>query len=854
MQSRKTFGRKRMKKFRYKRAAALLAGLLMALQPSVGAVAPVMKSYAYTEKTGKVTATTLNVRSAPGSQNSLVGKLSYGTSVTVIGEQKASDGTLWYQIRFSGSGGSTLTGYVLHTYIKLPTTYSSDSDFEAYLTSQGFPESYKSALRELHAKYPNWIFTAQKTGLDWNDVIENESVVTRNLVYGTSISSWKSTADGAYNWETSTWPGFDGATWVAASSDIIRYYMDPRNFLDETYIFQFLLQSYDSSAQNAEGLQSLVSGTFLAGNASDGSGGSGSGSGGPGVVDSGSGTLVSPGGSTGTTGSDENSGPGVVTGVQPGSSAGTDSSSPGGSSGTTSSSPGSSAPTSGDSEVRFEAPQASVTVNKPTQVATAVISAGPGSTDGPGGSTSGTVSSSGSSSYVDILMNAGAQSGVNPYVLAAMILQEQGTQGTGGSISGTESGYEGYYNFFNIEAYQSGNLSAVQRGLWYASQSGSYSRPWNSVEKSIIGGAQYYGTNYVKVGQDTFYLKKFNVQGSNLYKHQYMTNVQAAASEGAKLAKAYATVKQAALEFKIPIYNNMPEVASAKPTLDGSPNNKLSGLGVDGFVITPTFNRDTTSYDLIVDHSVSSVTVSASVYDSTASVSGTGTIQLQSGNNDITISVKAQNGDVRQYVLHVVRQDNGPTYTAGVGGSTGGSSVQTGSSGGPGVTINPDGSSTSGTLSPGSTGGPGSGSSQTESSGENSGPGASSQGPVSGNSGQSSSPGGDQVLIISPDGSAQSSGTSSPGGSSQTTGTSQEPGTAETTQASTTSPGQSSGGTKGDINGDGKVSVADVTRLQRHILGLETLSGSEAAAADMNGDGTLDVRDVMLMQKEILGS
>ena len=36
------------------------------------------------------------------------------------------------------------------------------------------------------------------------------------------------------------------------------------------------------------------------------------------------------------------------------------------------------------------------------------------------------------------------------------------------------AGYQGYYNFFNIEAYQSGSMDAISRGLWYASQSGSY--------------------------------------------------------------------------------------------------------------------------------------------------------------------------------------------------------------------------------------------------------------------------------------------------------------------------------------------------------------------------------------------
>ncbi|MFR5602411.1 MAG: SH3 domain-containing protein, partial [Lachnospiraceae bacterium] len=455
-----------MKKRNYKGALALLTGVMLAFQGPLGALTPVMESHAYTEKTGKVNATTLNVRSAPGSQNSLVGKLSHGTSVTVIGEQKASDGALWYQIRFSGSGGTTQTGYVLSTYIKFPTAYTSDSDFEAYLTSQGFPESYKAGLRQLHAEYPNWVFTAQNTGLDWNAVIENESVVTRNLVYKTSISSWKSTADGAYNWETSTWPGFDGPTWVAASEDIIRYYMDPRNFLDDTYVFQFLLQSYDGTAQTAAGLQSLVSGTFLAGGSSDGSGGGSSdgpgSSGGPGVspADSDSGSSENtggPGGSSSDISSDGPAGSGGPGSVTSPDGSGTGSSGPEGSS---------------DSEVKFIAPQASNTVKETNRVAS---SFGPGMSGGPGGDSgnSGSAPSSGSSSYVDIIMNAGAQSGVNPYVLGAMILQEQGTQGTSDSISGTASGYEGYYNFFNIEAYQSGSLTAVQRGLWYAGGSSS---------------------------------------------------------------------------------------------------------------------------------------------------------------------------------------------------------------------------------------------------------------------------------------------------------------------------------------------------------------------------------------------
>ena len=287
-----------------------------------------------------------------------------------------------------------------------------------------------------------------------------------------------------------------------------------------------------------------------------------------------------------------------------------------------------------------------------------------------------------------------------------------------------------------MEAYQSGSMSAIERGLWYASQSGTYGRPWNSVEKSILGGAQIYGETYVKAGQNTFYLKKYNVQGSNLYKHQYMTNVQGAASEGAIYAKAYSNeLKNTALEFRIPVYNNMPAAACAKPTQDGSPNNKLAGLGVNGFALTPTFNKDTTSYNLIVDTSVSQVTINAAVIDSTASVSGAGTVNLQGGGNDITIAVTAQNGSVRNYVIHVVRQQNGPTNDGSVNSGITGTSPGTGSPGG--------NTGNSGTGSPG--GSPGNSGSSGPAAGSSGGPGASSG---SGSSTTNSGPGGSDIVII----------------------------------------------------------------------------------------------------------
>ena len=300
-------------------------------------------------------------------------------------------------------------------------------------------------------------------------------------------------------------------------------------------------------------------------------------------------------------------------------------------------------------------------------------------------------------------MKAAEVSGVNPYVLTAMIIQEQGSNGKGNSISGTNASYPGYYNYFNVGAYAADGMGAVERGLWYASQSGSYGRPWNTPEKSIIGGAQFYGENYVRGGQDTFYLKKYNVQGSNLYKHQYMTNVDGAASEASIFAESFSDrIKSMPLRFRIPVYNNMPQEPCPKPTGDGSPNNKLSSLGVDGFALTPTFNRDIYSYNLIVNDSVSVISVHASAIDSKAAVSGTGSFQLSSGNNEIRVRVKAQNGTEREYVLHIVRQGGGAIPGGNTSYSPGGSG-QSPVISGPGTSGSPGGQTNAAPTSGGQT-------------------------------------------------------------------------------------------------------------------------------------------------------
>lgn len=505
----------------------------------------------------------------------------------------------------------------LVNYKSIEVNAATDNEFEKEMTKQGFPESYKSKLRQIHSEYPKWVFKAMHTDMTWEEAIKNESIVGRNLVTRESISSWKSIEAGAYDWSNSTWATFDGSKWMAASEGIVRYYMDPRNFLDSSNIFQFLKQNYDSSTQVASGVETLVKSTFMEsksmGNIS--------------TIETTSAAKTASGTSKGPGAGVSSNTPGVYLGLAP--------------------------KYVKDANIEFKSP-AGITM-EPTPAAVEDTQPSAQSDN-----TSSANSSGEEKTYVDMIMSAAVQSNVNPYVLASMLIQEQGVKGTSGLISGTTSPYEGHYNFFNIQAYHSGNQTATQRGLWWASQSGSHLRPWNSREKAIIGGAMYYGEKYVHAGQNTFYLKKFNVQGSDPYKHQYMTYVEAAASEGIKLSRAYtAEMKAVKLEFFIPVYKEMPNEIAKKPEGDGSPNNKLASLSVEGYNISPSFNADTSTYDLIVDSSVSSVKVNAGSVDSKASVSGTGTINLSQANTQVSIEVRAENGTTRKYVINIVKKNGG---------------------------------------------------------------------------------------------------------------------------------------------------------------------------------------------------
>lgn len=91
-----------------------------------------------------------------------------------------------------------------------------------------------------------------------------------------------------------------------------------------------------------------------------------------------------------------------------------------------------------------------------------------------------------------------------------------------------------------------------------------------------------------------------------------------------------------------------------------STNNYLSNLTVDGYSISPSFNKDTLEYSILVENDVTEVIVSGVVDDSTAKVSGVGTLSVSEGVNSFEIIVTAQNGSIKKYKLNVTVKELSP--------------------------------------------------------------------------------------------------------------------------------------------------------------------------------------------------
>ncbi|SET33034.1 SH3 domain-containing protein [[Clostridium] polysaccharolyticum] len=268
-----------------------------------------------------------------------------------------------------------------------------------------------------------------------------------------------------------------------------------------------------------------------------------------------------------------------------------------------------------------------------------------------------------SDEYKDTFMEAGHINGVSPYFLAIRAKQELGLNGSG-SVSGTYPGYTGYYNYFNIGAFDSSSGQAIANGLKYARSGTTYQRPWTNPYKAIVGGAGYIAAGYIKRGQNTLYTQKFNVVSSPFYSHQYMSNVQAPASESKSTHNSYFNmgIAEDTFVFYIPVYKNMPSSPCKLPASKGNPNSYLKNItikhGTVTLPLTPTFDYRTKTYTMAVDHSVSQVKISAAPISTYAQViDGTGTVNLPAGKTTtVSVVCKAGNGSKTTYTVKISRK------------------------------------------------------------------------------------------------------------------------------------------------------------------------------------------------------
>lgn len=167
----------------------------------------------------------------------------------------------WYKVKYDNIEYYGCGDYIS---IKEEMSIEDEEEYREYLKELGFPDSYIDSLIEIHKKYPNWQFRVFDTNLDWNTVIENESIKNRSLIYYTFGEGYRSLESYSYDWETDTFYRHPTEkNWWYASSDAVAYYMDPRNFLNERSIFMFEALSYQPTFQTDTLITKILDNSFM---------------------------------------------------------------------------------------------------------------------------------------------------------------------------------------------------------------------------------------------------------------------------------------------------------------------------------------------------------------------------------------------------------------------------------------------------------------------------------------------------------------------------------------------------------------------------------------------------------------
>ena len=212
----------------------------------------------------------ITLRSSAGS-GSATGKAKCGDIVKINSIKEAS-GSCGYYYNVTNQRNETgyLCGYFVNT-TKLSDTalkyYSQKEDLEEYtnkLKNLKFPDSYIPYLLEIHARHPNWNFVPEFINLNFSDVVHNESFNGRSLLQGAYFNSNYLSMDiNTYDILNNKFNDYDTeAGWYNASSEAVAFYLDPRNYLNEKYIFAFENLLHNPSHEKSMVSKILAAQTF----------------------------------------------------------------------------------------------------------------------------------------------------------------------------------------------------------------------------------------------------------------------------------------------------------------------------------------------------------------------------------------------------------------------------------------------------------------------------------------------------------------------------------------------------------------------------------------------------------------
>lgn len=201
---------------------------------SIGNLPDNNPNYNETSYEARIYGTSIFVRQNATTGSKLKATLLPGTNIRILGDKVSGYGCSagWYHISYYKND----TGYVCSTYVRTKEELTAtDPEYEKELKNSGFPDTYIPYLVKLHQMHPNWKFNAIQTRLDWNKLVTMED--SRNVVNSAYINS---TVRDVYTKGYYSETGYEITT-----SEVNAFFLDPRNFLTEKFIFMFEALGYD---------------------------------------------------------------------------------------------------------------------------------------------------------------------------------------------------------------------------------------------------------------------------------------------------------------------------------------------------------------------------------------------------------------------------------------------------------------------------------------------------------------------------------------------------------------------------------------------------------------------------------